>query len=70
MKNQPREDDTWTTLSEGSFAQDWDNEEDAVYDNWKELYPEPPSKDRQNTRRFDELPNGMSGRGENSCAEE
>ena len=25
-------------LSESSFAQDWDNEEDAVYDNWKEIY--------------------------------
>jgi len=24
-------------LSESSFAQDWDNEEDAVYDNWKEI---------------------------------
>ncbi len=25
-------------LSESSFAKDWDNEEDAVYDNWKEIY--------------------------------
>ena len=25
-------------LSEPSFAEDWDNEEDAVYDNYKEIY--------------------------------
>ena len=35
----PRDDDmAWTALSEQSFAQDWDSEEDAVYDNWRELY--------------------------------
>ena len=28
----------WTKLSEASFAIDWDNEKDAVYDNWRELY--------------------------------
>ena len=33
----------WLRLSEGAFASDWDksdwdNEEDAVYDNWRELY--------------------------------
>ena len=25
-------------LAESSFAQDWDNEEDDVYNNWKALY--------------------------------
>jgi excisionase family DNA binding protein len=30
--------DAWTALSEQSFAEDWDSEEDAVYDNWRELY--------------------------------
>ena len=28
----------WTRLSEPSFARDWDNQKDAVYDNWRELY--------------------------------
>lgn len=32
------EDMAWTALSEQSFAEDWDSEEDAVYDNWRELY--------------------------------
>ncbi|MCP4539505.1 MAG: hypothetical protein GY832_20405 [Chloroflexi bacterium] len=30
--------DAWTALSLASFQQDWDNAEDAVYDNWRELY--------------------------------
>lgn len=30
--------DDWAALSEQSFAEDWDSEEDAVYDNWRELY--------------------------------
>jgi excisionase family DNA binding protein len=29
---------TWTALSEDTFAHDWDNEKDAVYDRWRELY--------------------------------
>ena len=56
-------------LSEESFAADWDSEEDTVYDNWRELYTEPPRKHRPNTR-INELLNRMSRRGENSCAEE
>ena len=28
----------WTKLSETSYARDWDNEKDAAYDNWRELY--------------------------------
>ena len=32
------EDLAWTKLSEASFAEDWDNEKDAVYDNWREIY--------------------------------
>jgi len=27
----------WTKLSEETFAKDWDNEKDAVYDNWREI---------------------------------
>ncbi len=28
----------WGALITSGFANDWDNEKDAVYDNWKELY--------------------------------
>ena len=28
----------WSFLSESSLQRVWDNEEDAVYDNWRELY--------------------------------
>lgn len=28
----------WSMLSLDAFARVWDNEADAVYDNWKELY--------------------------------
>ncbi len=31
----------WTAMSLASFQQDWDNAEDAVYDNWRELYDIP-----------------------------
>jgi len=40
-KGQPRalcEGWWWTKLSEASFAVDWDNQKDAVYDNWRALY--------------------------------
>jgi hypothetical protein len=28
----------WRNISLASFQQDWDNPEDAIYDNWRELY--------------------------------
>ena len=28
----------WAALTEQSFANDWDNEDDAIYDNWREHY--------------------------------
>lgn len=31
----------WSFLSEGSLARVWDNDEDAIYDNWRELYGVP-----------------------------
>jgi hypothetical protein len=31
----------WSAGSEASFGKDWDNEEDAVYDNWREHYHVP-----------------------------
>ena len=31
----------WSFLSETALQRVWDNEEDAVYDNWRELYEVP-----------------------------
>jgi len=31
----------WSFLSEAALQRVWDNEEDAVYDNWRELYEVP-----------------------------
>jgi hypothetical protein len=31
----------WSFLSQASLQRVWDNEEDAAYDNWKELYGVP-----------------------------
>jgi len=28
----------WSAMSLDTFQRDWDNAEDAIYDNWKELY--------------------------------
>ena len=28
----------WAAVAEQSFAKDWDNEDDAIYDNWREHY--------------------------------
>jgi len=28
----------WAALAAPSFAKDWDNEDDAIYDNWREHY--------------------------------
>jgi hypothetical protein len=28
----------WTTSSESAFSKVWDNDDDARYDNWRELY--------------------------------
>ena len=32
------EETDWQHLSLSSFTKDWDNPEDAIYDNWRELY--------------------------------
>ncbi len=28
----------WSAMSLDAFQRDWDNAEDAIYDNWRELY--------------------------------
>lgn len=35
------EETDWQQLSLKGFEADWDNEEDAIYDNWRELYGVP-----------------------------
>lgn len=35
------EDADWSAMSLDAFQRDWDNAEDAVYDNWRELYGVP-----------------------------
>lgn len=37
-----RERGGWAALSEGSLARVWDNEDDARYDSWQDLYGAPP----------------------------
>ena len=32
----------WSTLSEASLQRVWNNDQDAVYDNWRESYGVPP----------------------------
>ncbi len=34
----PRKIDAWSHLSAAAFNEDWDNPEDAIYDNWRTLY--------------------------------
>ena len=34
----PGDDAAWTDLATDAFSGDWDNEKDAAYDNWRELY--------------------------------
>jgi len=33
--------ESWSLLSEAALYRIWDNEEDAIYDNWRELYDVP-----------------------------
>ena len=31
----------WSAMGLAAFEKDWDNSEDAIYDNWRELYGVP-----------------------------
>ncbi len=35
------EEANWSAMSLDAFQRDWDNVEDAIYDNWRELYGVP-----------------------------
>jgi len=34
----PGRTEAWTQLSAAAFNEDWDNPDDAIYDNWRTLY--------------------------------
>ncbi len=38
LREEKMKEKEWPMLAITSFAEDWENEKDAVYDNWKELY--------------------------------
>ena len=38
LTSEPDDEANWTAMSLDSFQRDWDNAEDAIYDNWRELY--------------------------------
>ena len=38
---EPHDETDWLAMSLDTFQRDWDNAEDAIYDNWKELYGVP-----------------------------
>jgi hypothetical protein len=35
------EETDWSAMSLDTFQRDWDNAEDSIYDNWRELYGVP-----------------------------
>jgi len=38
LVSEPSDEANWSAMSLDSFQKDWDNAEDAIYDNWRELY--------------------------------
>jgi len=41
LTGEPDEETDWSAMSLDSFQRDWDNADDAIYDNWRELYGVP-----------------------------
>lgn len=41
VTNEGEDEADWHQMSLATFEQDWDNEEDAIYDHWRELYGVP-----------------------------
>ena len=37
LAGEPGHEANWSAMSLDTFQRDWDNAEDAIYDNWKEL---------------------------------
>ena len=38
MADEAQDEADWQQMGLASFAKDWDNPDDAIYDNWRELY--------------------------------
>jgi hypothetical protein len=38
LAGEPDDETNWSAMSLDTFQRDWGNAEDAIYDNWKELY--------------------------------
>ena len=41
LAGEPGDEANWLAMSLDTFQRDWDNIEDAIYDNWRELYDVP-----------------------------
>lgn len=41
LASEPGDEANWLAMSLDTFQRDWDNAEDAIYDNWRELYGVP-----------------------------
>ena len=41
LKEEKKKNKEWNKLAVTSFARDWENEKDAVYDRWRERYHVP-----------------------------
>jgi hypothetical protein len=41
LAGEPGDEANWSAMSLDTFQRDWDNPEDAIYDNWRELYGVP-----------------------------
>ena len=41
LAGEPDDEANWSAMSLDTFQRDWDNPEDAIYDNWRELYGVP-----------------------------
>jgi hypothetical protein len=41
LTGEPEGEADWKAMSLSTFQRDWDNAEDAIYDNWRELYGVP-----------------------------
>ncbi len=41
LAGEPGDEANWSAMSLDTFQRDWDNAEDVMYDNWRELYGVP-----------------------------
>lgn len=41
LTGESNEEASWSAMGLDAFQKDWDNPDDAIYDNWRELYDVP-----------------------------